>query len=79
MKLNKYWFKPKRYGYGAYPSTWEGWLTIIIIMILFTYDIIEYTKIKSNLSLISAISLMVILVIISYIKTEGDWSWHWGK
>jgi hypothetical protein len=24
-----YWFRPRRYGYGATPTTWQGWLTII--------------------------------------------------
>ena len=23
--MTRYWFKPKRYGYGATPVTWEGW------------------------------------------------------
>ena len=23
--MTRYWFRPKRYGYGATPSTWEGW------------------------------------------------------
>ena len=22
---NQYWFKPKVFGYGATPATWEGW------------------------------------------------------
>lgn len=27
MKFNKYWFKPKRFGYGATPTTWEGFVS----------------------------------------------------
>jgi hypothetical protein len=23
--MARYWFKPRRYGYGATPVTWEGW------------------------------------------------------
>jgi len=23
--MAEYWFKPKRYGYGATPATWQGW------------------------------------------------------
>ena len=23
--MAEYWFKPKRYGYGATPVTWQGW------------------------------------------------------
>ena len=29
MKSNKYWFRPKRFGMGAEPKTWEGWLLVI--------------------------------------------------
>ena len=29
MKHNKYWFKPKAFGYGATPTTWEGWLVVL--------------------------------------------------
>ena len=24
--MSKYWFKSKKYGYGAYLITWQGWL-----------------------------------------------------
>ena len=23
--MTEYWFKPKRYGYGATPTSWKGW------------------------------------------------------
>ena len=25
-----YWFRPKRYGYGATPITWQGWLLTVL-------------------------------------------------
>ena len=27
--MTAYWFKPKRYGYGATPITWEGWVVTL--------------------------------------------------
>lgn len=27
---NACWFKPKTFGYGAVPVTWEGWLAVAI-------------------------------------------------
>jgi hypothetical protein len=27
--MNKYWFTPKNYGCGFYPSSWEGWVIIL--------------------------------------------------
>jgi hypothetical protein len=33
--MTRYWFKPKRYGYGATPATWEGWaFTGLIVAIV---------------------------------------------
>ena len=28
------WFKPRRYGHGASPSTWQGWATILAFVII---------------------------------------------
>ena len=30
----RYWFRPKRYGYGATPVTWEGWLVVAVSVAL---------------------------------------------
>ena len=32
--MSRYWFKPKRYGYGATPITWEGWVFTLAIMLV---------------------------------------------
>jgi hypothetical protein len=33
--MTRYWFRPKRYGYGATPVTWEGWaLTVGIVAVV---------------------------------------------
>lgn len=29
------WFKAKRYGYGWYPATWQGWLAMLVWLIFF--------------------------------------------
>ena len=34
MKHNEYWFKPKRFGYGEEPCTWEGWLVVLGFIVL---------------------------------------------
>ncbi|MDD3896596.1 MAG: hypothetical protein PHU04_01975 [Candidatus Peribacteraceae bacterium] len=30
----KYWFKPKRYGYGFFPISWEGWAVTLLMVVL---------------------------------------------
>ena len=41
MKNKKIWFKAKRYGWGWYPSTWQGAVCIFIWVILFVFGIIK--------------------------------------
>jgi len=78
--MNKYWFRPKIYGYGAYPTTWEGWLVIIIFIALVIWRATDLEKhLDTTRHFIELISLVLILIIISIIKTEGKWKWRWGK
>lgn len=82
MKYNKYWFKPKRFGYGAYPTSWEGWLVVIIFLFLIisiaSYH--EKTNYENYLSFI--LELVVIGVLLAFLsakKTDGEWKWRWGN
>jgi len=39
--MSKYWFKPKSYGYGFFPVSWEGWLCtigLVIVILLSGYS-----------------------------------------
>ncbi len=31
--MERHWFKAKRYGYGWYPATWEGWFVMAIWLV----------------------------------------------
>jgi hypothetical protein len=30
----QYWFKPKSFGYGATPTTWQGWASVLAFVAL---------------------------------------------
>ena len=32
--MNAYWFKPRQYGYGVTPTTWEGWAVTFLTMVI---------------------------------------------
>ena len=32
--MKEFWFTPKNYGNGFYPSSWQGWLIILIALAL---------------------------------------------
>ena len=77
MKKNKIWFVNKTYGYGWTPATWEGWLVLLIWLIIF----IPLTlTIKDNwiLGLSGVFLLTGLLIYICYKKGEKP-HWQWGK
>ncbi|MGA3301742.1 MAG: hypothetical protein ABSC72_00460 [Methylovirgula sp.] len=74
-ETKKAWFAPKRYGYGATPSTWQGWAATLVFVILFGLDL---GFLKAPLSWIGAFILLVGFVVLTYVKTSAPWRWRWG-
>ncbi|MDP7116213.1 MAG: hypothetical protein QF632_03240 [Candidatus Woesearchaeota archaeon] len=75
--MNKFWFKPKKYGYGATPSSWEGWLVtgVFILVVLWRALVLEGVQ-----RLYLEIFVMVVILIqIVKVKTDGVWKWRWGN
>jgi hypothetical protein len=81
----RYWFRPKRYGFGATPATWEGWA--------FTGLMVASVAVASWLLLgrgagfgiagaivwaVLFVALIVGFIIVTKAKTEGAWRWRWG-
>lgn len=78
---NKYWFKAKTYGYGWYPATWQGWLSVLVYLIILIGLIYVFgTNIEKYIVfyLITVFILTGLLIYISYKKGEPA-KWHWGK
>jgi hypothetical protein len=81
--MTEYWFKPKRYGYGATPVTWQGWaVTIGTVLAVVAVSLGLRLTAKSlwalaALVLFDAVAVSA-LVIVSYRKTDGGWRWRWG-
>ena len=84
--MTRYWFKPKRYGYGATPVSWEGWavtgagLAIIVIASLLLVSDRSGVE-PGNWVAFGAvvITTVALLSIISARKTDGMWRWRWGN
>lgn len=34
QKVSRYWFKRRRYGWGWYPVTWQGWASVVIYVVI---------------------------------------------
>jgi hypothetical protein len=81
--MAEYWFKPKRYGYGATPVTWQGWaVTLGTVLAIVAASLYLRLTAKSPWTLAALLmfdaAVVSALVIISYRKTEGEWRWRWG-
>ena len=75
--LNRYWFKPKKFGYGASACSWEGWF-ILFLYIVFIFYITFVKIIEIELYLIFLVSSSFMLILVSYFTTQGRWKWRWG-
>jgi hypothetical protein len=82
------WFKPKRYGYGATPVTWQGWaltLGFVAAVFVLAWWLIGFDQAGQpsgwNFILFfkSVAILVVALWIISKRTTDGEWRWRWGQ
>lgn len=81
------WFKPKRYGYGATPTTWQGWVIVAAFLagvFALAWTLIGFDRAnppdESTLVFffISVAILLAAVWIISKRTTDGEWRWRWG-
>jgi hypothetical protein len=85
--MSKYWFKPKRYGYGFYPVSWEGWLAIlgVVILILISGAINNQfmepgpTAAQSLRFLLDIILFSVVATLLFEKKMQEPLKWRWRK
>jgi hypothetical protein len=80
----RFWFKPKQYGYGATPVTWEGWaLTLLIVVLIAAASGYLFGGGAPGAMAIVIWALVVAAIIAGSVqvvrsKTEGSWGWRWG-
>ena len=81
--MEKLWFRAKRYGWGWYPITWQGWVCILGFLLLLYGN---WYRLKDAVMadqkfvvefVIESFLLSVILILICFIKGESP-AWHWG-
>lgn len=82
--MQRYWFKQKRYGYGAAPSSWQGWaLTIGYVVVLAAMSAwLTERAVRGESSIWTFLALVTVVTIIflaiCWRTTEGGWRWRWG-
>jgi Na+/melibiose symporter-like transporter len=84
--MTRYWFRPKRYGYGATPVTWEGWALTVGIVAVVALPIVAMNLLADRSSVGAWLAWAAFIVIavfwmvrISRQRTYGKWRWRWGQ
>ena len=88
--MSQYWFKPKMYGYGATPSGWKGWAAVAayvavvaaltLPLLIWPVDMPASPKIWQLVTWASMVALLTLgFIRFTRAKTDGQWSWRWGK
>lgn len=81
--MSKAWFKPKSRGYGAVPSSWQGWLLVflngaVIGALVWYFWQAPEDGLHLAVLLGGALLSSILLVVIAKAKTDGEWRWRKG-
>lgn len=82
--MNRYWFRPRSYGWGFTPISYEGWIaTFALIGMIVLSAERNGIRTQSSAGLAGFLFDMVILTIVSYKvfrpRTKGKLRFRWGK
>ena len=73
-----YWFRPKAFGYGAVPVTWQGW-ALTLALVLAAALIGNLAEHRGTVYAVLLLPLVVGFLYLCWAKTDGGWGWRWGN
>jgi ABC-type microcin C transport system permease subunit YejB len=81
--MEKLWFRRKRYGYGWVPSTWQGWVIVLVYVIsiaMFGNLAKNYTEASDIVIgfVIPTFIFTILLLTVCWAKGEKP-KWQWGE
>lgn len=83
-ETKKWWFSAKDYGWGWQPSSWQGWVILLVFIgfnlaVFFGIDRLSHS-VSDTLMVFLPISLVsdVVLILICY-RTGEKPEWRWGR
>jgi len=83
--MARYWFRPRRYGYGATPVTWEGWALTVAVASIVAISVAAMNLLadRANFAVWIAWAAIIAAVVVSFVRisrqrTDGEWRWRWN-
>ncbi len=83
--MTQYWFRPKNYGYGATPVTWEGWAVTIAAaaVVAGSVVVLELLVDRTDFTVWMVWALFIAAATWWFVqfcrrRTDGEWQWRWG-
>jgi hypothetical protein len=83
--MARYWFRPRRYGYGATPVTWEGWALTVAVAAIVAISVAAMNLLadRVNFAVWIAWAAIIAAVVVSFVRisrqrTDGEWRWRWN-
>ena len=84
--MARYWFKPRRYGYGATPVTWEGWILTIGVAAVIILSIVAMNLLADRSNVVAWLVWAAFIAAVAFLmfhisrqRTDGEWRWRWGQ
>lgn len=79
-----YWFKAKNYGWGWYPSTWQGWLITLIylatsVRLMARLDSVSYPAKDMLMNYFLPLVFFTLSFIFLAYQTGEPPRWRWGS
>ncbi len=81
--MPRYWFRPKRFGYGATATTWQGWALTFGFPLTLGGSILAMVADRAGFWAwmawaVFAAGVTTATVKVARAKTDGDWRWRWN-
>ena len=83
--MARYWFRPRRYGYGATPTTWQGWALTVAVAAIVAISVVAMNLLddRANFAVWIAWAAIIAAVVVSFVRisrqrTDGEWRWRWN-
>ena len=84
--MTQYWFKPKSYGYGATPVTWEGWAVTLAAVIILAGSVFAMNLMLAQSNAVAWLVWAALIAAATWWfvqfcrrRTDGEWHWRWGN